>query len=133
MLWQDGTAASIYNVSKPGTYFLEATNTCGTIRDEILFTQGLCKIYIPTAFTPNADQFNNEFKVSGTSLVTTFHLQIFKRFGKLVFETTDKNKGWDGYYKSTPSDPVAYVYILQFKDFLSAQMQLIRGSFILFR
>ena len=35
------------------------------------------------------------------------------RVGNLVFETTEINKGWDGYYKGNPQDPGNYVWIAQ--------------------
>lgn len=131
LIWQDGSAATYFTVTKAGTYSLEATNKCGNKEDEIIFTEGLCDIYIPSAFTPNNDRWNNEFKVLGTGLVSQFHLQIFNRYGHLVFETTDKNKGWDGLYKTLPAEAGAYVYLLQYRD--NKDRYLLRGSFLLIR
>ncbi len=31
--------------------------------------------------------------------VSDFHMRVFNRWGELLFETTDTNQGWDGYYK----------------------------------
>jgi len=133
LLWQDGSIGSLYNVTEAGTYHLEATNTCGTHSDEISFTQGLCNIYIPTAFSPNGNPGNSLFKVSGTSLVKEFHLQIFNRYGQVIFETADKNSGWDGFYKGAPSQAGGYVYLLQYKDDKSVQLKVLKGSFLLIR
>lgn len=131
LLWQDGSTAPSYIVTKAGTYSLQATNTCGSMTDEVIFTEGLCNIYIPSAFTPNGDRWNNEFKVSGTALVTQFRLQVFNRYGQLMFETADKNKGWDGLYKTQPAKAGAYVYVLQYKA--SNKQQVLKGSFLLLR
>jgi len=100
--WQDGSNKPVYSVTQPGQYYLDATNTCGTTRKEVLFTSGLCQIYVPNAFSPNGDGVNDVFKVSGTELVTQFHLQIFNRYGQIVFETTEKSKGWNGTIKNQP-------------------------------
>ncbi len=52
-------------------------------------------IYIPNAFTPNSDGLNDGFKAEGVG-IAQFKLQVFDRWGKLIFESDDINKGWDG-------------------------------------
>lgn len=131
LLWQDGSQGTTYTVTQEGGYFLEAANICGRYRDSVVFTEGICNLYIPSAFSPNGDRWNNVFKVSGTALVTQFHLQIFNRYGQLIFETTDKNKGWDGLYNSQPVQAGAYVYVLQYKD--NKKTHSLKGSILLIR
>ena len=56
--------------------------------------------YVPNAFTPDEDQFNQDFKPvfnSGYD-VMTFHMQIFNRWGELIWESFDPNVGWSGSY-----------------------------------
>jgi gliding motility-associated-like protein len=131
--WQDGSSKSSLSITQPGMYSLTAFNTCGTSSDDILFTKGLCKVYLPNAFSPNGDTKNDVFKVYGTDALTDFHLQIFNRYGQLIFETSDKNKGWDGTVNNKPAVNGNYVYLLQFKEILSAQLQVQRGSCLLIR
>ncbi len=54
--------------------------------------------YVPNSFTPDGDQYNQEFKPIFTSGFDHkgYQLLIFDRWGNLVFETTDYTKGWDG-------------------------------------
>ena len=52
-------------------------------------------IYIPNAFTPNNDGLNDGFKAEGVG-IAQFKLQVFDRWGKMIFESDDINKGWDG-------------------------------------
>ena len=54
--------------------------------------------YIPNSFTPDGDQYNQEFKPIFTSGFDQkgYELLIFDRWGNLVFQTTDYTKGWDG-------------------------------------
>lgn len=131
--WQDASTKSFYNVMQPGQYYIDATNTCGTTREEVLFTKGLCQVYVPNAFSPNGDTKNDIFKVSGTELIAEFHLRIFNRYGQLIFETTDKNKGWDGSIKNQPVETGNYVYLLEYKESASAKKQMVRGSCLLIR
>ena len=52
-------------------------------------------IFIPNAFTPNADGLNDIFLPVSTDL-QAYDLQVFDRWGQLIFATTDPAKGWDG-------------------------------------
>lgn len=52
-------------------------------------------IFIPNAFTPNSDGLNDGFKAEGVG-IEQFKMQVFDRWGALVFESNDINKGWDG-------------------------------------
>lgn len=52
-------------------------------------------LYIPNAFTPNSDGLNDGFKALGVG-IEEFKLQVFDRWGALVFESDDINKVWDG-------------------------------------
>ena len=56
-------------------------------------------VYVPTAFTPNGDGTNDILKAV-TEGVTKIHFEIYDRFGQLVFETYELEKGWDGTYKN---------------------------------
>ena len=79
-------------------------------------------IYIPNAFTPNSDGLNDGFKALGIG-IKDFKLQIFDRWGVMVFESDDINEAWDGKingkgdYESTKED--VYVWKVQVKDVLS--------------
>lgn len=69
-------------------------------------------IFIPNAFSPNNDGENDEYLVIGR-VIEELELQIFNRWGELVFETTDPTKGWDGTFNGKMVDPVVLVYQLR--------------------
>lgn len=52
-------------------------------------------LYIPNAFSPNSDGINDGFKALGVG-IEQFKLQIFDRWGALIFESNDINRAWDG-------------------------------------
>jgi gliding motility-associated-like protein len=52
-------------------------------------------IRVPNVFTPNHDKVNDEFTIY-TEGISDFRMSIFDRWGRLVMETTDPAKGWDG-------------------------------------
>ncbi len=85
-------------------------------------------IYVPNAFTPNSDGTNDGFKAVGVG-IAQFKLQVFDRWGALVFETDDINKAWDGSIKgkgdfeSTKQE--VYVWKAQVTDVLSEKHSMI--------
>jgi gliding motility-associated-like protein len=81
------------------------------------------EVYLPNAFTPNQDGKNDVFTMKHNSNFTLESLQIFNRWGKLVFETTDPDKGWDGTINGVPQPAGVYVYQLQAKDKLGKPIE----------
>ena len=67
-------------------------------------------IWIPSAFTPNGDNRNDIFRVMGTISSKEFSLQIYNRWGELIFESNDVEVGWDGTYKGTLVQDDIYTY-----------------------
>jgi len=66
-------------------------------------------IFIPTAFSPNGDLTNDILFVRGAN-IRELEFQLFNRWGEMVFETTEINKGWDGTYQGKKVDPGVFVY-----------------------
>ena len=56
-------------------------------------------IWIPNAFTPNNDGLNDFFGAEGMG-VENFHMQIFDRWGEVIFESYDMNRKWDGSFRT---------------------------------
>ena len=75
------------------------------------FTCGPPNVYVPNAFSPNGDEENDVLFVRA-NFVTDMKLQIFNRWGELVFESTKLSDGWDGTYKGKDADPAVFVYHL---------------------
>lgn len=65
--------------------------------------------YAPNAFTPNGDDVNDSFRpiVTGTKNYDFF---VYDGFGKMVFNSSNVLKEWDGTYKGKPATEGVYVY-----------------------
>lgn len=77
--------------------FQVVTNQFGcsdTASDMIKVKPGFV-VYIPNTFTPNGDGINDGFFAKGVG-INKFSIQIYDRWGHLLFETTDINQAWDG-------------------------------------
>lgn len=68
-------------------------------------------ILVPQIFSPNNDGVNDVLLALGDDIVS-FQLLIYNRWGELVFESTDPNKGWDGKFKGSNAQQGVYVYVL---------------------
>ncbi len=83
-----------------GDYYaqLTVTNPQGCTDSAYTLVEGPVLIYIPNAFTPNNDGMNDAFKVV-ISEVTQYELDIFNRWGELVFHSEDPDEVWIGNVK----------------------------------
>jgi gliding motility-associated-like protein len=66
-------------------------------------------IYIPNCFTPNEDQINSEFRLF-TAGNPKLDASIFSRWGDLIFQWKETNKGWDGKLNGEFVPEGMYVY-----------------------
>ena len=85
--------------------------------------------YIPNAFTPNQDNFNNSFQpifYSGFDPYN-YHLSIYNRWGEVVFESYDALYGWDGTYGGNLVDDGIYIWNVEFKDINSDKIYQEKG------
>lgn len=71
-----------------------------------------CEFAIPNAFTPNNDGLNDQFIPVIPGNPEKYELQIFDRWGKLVFTSIKKNQGWDGTRNGKLADPGVYYYYI---------------------
>ena len=72
-------------------------------------------LWIPNAFTPNGDGKNDIFEVKSENLIT-FKMDIFDRWGTLIFTTENILKGWNGEVKNKKAQMDTYVYRIAVKD-----------------
>lgn len=90
-------------------------------------------INVPKAFTPNNDNLNDILKLEyGAGIKQFNYFTIFNRWGKMIFTTTNINKGWDGRFDNEPQLMDMYSYILDYITYKEEHIQK-TGSFILIR
>jgi gliding motility-associated-like protein len=72
-------------------------------------------LVFPNAFSPNYDGLNDTFSVKA-NFIQDFHLQVFSRWGILVYDSTDPNASWDGTYKGEIVPAGEYIYAIEGAD-----------------
>jgi gliding motility-associated-like protein len=88
-------------------------------------------VYIPNAFTPNGDGKNEGFMPVMRGM-RKFTLQIFNRWGQLIFESSNTNNAWDGSYQSQDCKQDVYNYKLQVLS-SSGEEKVFVGNVVLYR
>ncbi len=120
----------------PTTYTLTVTSIYGcTATDTITF--GLyCdreQVFIPNVFTPNGDGVNDRFYVSGKGIDMITLMQVYNRWGQLVYEqrniqANDPSKGWDATFKGLVLQPDVFTYVVKARCNLSTDIYTYTGD-----
>jgi len=93
-------------------------------------------LFVPNSFSPDGNEYNNLFKVSGYGIDPyNFLLEIYNRWGELIFVSKDPEIGWDGSYGNTGEiSPIGtYTYKLNYKLKNQEQSKVISGHVNLIR
>ncbi|MDZ7845321.1 MAG: gliding motility-associated C-terminal domain-containing protein [Owenweeksia sp.] len=112
--WADGSTDSVRWFAEAGTYMLTLFNRCGAFPKDFIVKQQLCDcpLFIPNAFTPNDDKLNDSFEIAHKCDISRFELQIFNRWGEMVFSSDSPERSWDGNFNGRPAPMGAYHYSL---------------------
>lgn len=128
----------IYEFVNPGahTIILIATNEFGCIDtvEQILPIVSPPIIYASNAFTPNGDEFNNQWNVVVSEIdIYNFRLQIFNRWGEVIWISHDPDEGWDGTYAGNFVQDGVYIWVLDCSDLYTAENYTFTGHLTVFR
>ncbi len=73
---------------------------------------------VPSAFTPNSNDINSEFKPLMDFAPRDYLMIVVDRGGRKMFETSDPGQGWDGRFQGGSFvDEAVYVYYIQYTDY----------------
>lgn len=117
--WQDNAISESYGVTFEGNYAVTVTSDFGCIGsdDVSLVEQCPTRIFVPNIFSPNDDNINDTFGPFATDIIS-LHLQVFDRWGNLVFESFDENNHWNGEWRNQPAPNGVYVWFVELEGYL---------------
>lgn len=124
--WGDGSRSRRLPVALPGTYDLEGADDLCTYSDSVRITFLQCTpclFYAPNAFSPNDDGWNDEWQLFLPCDYTEFRLEVFDRWGNLVFAADRPDISWNGRYQGRPLDPGVYVWQIDWSGELLGRIQ----------
>ncbi len=124
-------AASVNNTE----YILTVTSIddCSTSDSIIVNVNKIRDVFIPNAFSPNGDGYNDFFFVNANKSVAVIKdLKVFNRWGALMYEGTDlpanqAQSGWDGFFKGELVNSGVYVWMASI-EYLDGEVLLMSGD-----
>ncbi len=113
-LWNTGETTAAISVNKTGTYYVTVTgNTCSS-SDTVNVFPGDCEVLLPSAFTPNHDDKNETFGAASETALQYFSMQVYNKWGQLIFSSNDIKKKWDGTFKGKDVPNGGYVWMIYY-------------------
>lgn len=123
--WVPDTTLSALDVYDPTArprqtkwYTLTVTNSLGCPTTDSILVKikapicGEPVLFIPNAFSPDNDGYNDVFLVNGNN-ITDMTMEVYNRWGQRVFVTNDQSIGWDGRFQGADLPPDVYGYYVR--------------------
>jgi len=114
-IWSNGFRTRTITVYETGTYSVIVGNPGCSVSDTGYISLCNGRMFMPNAFTPNADGLNETFKPITSDPSVEFHMMIFDRLGQMLFETYDIYEGWDGVMNGKPLPAGNYVWRIEYQ------------------
>ncbi len=119
-MWSTGQTGPSIVVVAPG-YYYATVNINNCYASDTVWVQDNCYMDIPNVFSPNGDGVNDFFfpRQLLTRGLTAFSMNIYNRWGQLIFTTTTLDgRGWDGKFNNENQPEGVYIYVIDatFKD-----------------
>jgi hypothetical protein len=127
------TANPIAEINRNITYVMRAFTAEGCFDLDsinIQVFQTMPDIFVPNAFVPTGR--NNELKPKAVGISKLDYFKVFNRWGQLVFQTSEFNKGWDGRVNGVLQGSQTVVWMTSGTDYTGKKV-LKRGTAILIR
>ena len=107
-----------------------STERCSDTASKSVYVAESVVIWIPNSFSPNGDVINDGFKPYIRGL-QEYHLQIYDRWGQLIWESRDPSESWDGTFQGELVQNDAYLYILTGLDIHGNEIEEFDNIYIL--
>lgn len=112
---------------------LDSNQCVGDTQLEV-YIQPAFFVFTPNSFTPNGDGLNETWGPEGVlEGVLGYELQIFNRWGEILFESKDPSKRWDGKYQGSLVQEGHYGYRMRYTDYTRLKWYNQKGTIYLMR
>jgi len=129
--WEPGnvapTASPTVAPDESTTYTVLVTDIYGcTAKDEV-HVKVVLPLFIPNAFTPNGDGIHDTWEVQGLERFTDLKVEIYNRWGNLIYSARGSYKPWDGKKNGEYMPVGTYYYVIDVGD----EMKPLTGAVLL--
>jgi gliding motility-associated-like protein len=89
--------------------------TYGDVYSNMVSIEQPAVVAFPDAFTPNGDGLNDVFRPVAP-YTKEILMEVYNRWGEILYRTTELNTGWDGNYAGRPAQSGPYIYYIRLVD-----------------
>ena len=125
--------------TRPTQYAVTVTDPdgCSASASILILVNRARNLYAPNIFSPGSSGLNDRFVVYGKAVEVIESLQVFDRWGNLVFQTQDipigeEAQGWDGTHRGQPLNPGVFVWMAKIR-FIDGESEVFSGDVTLLR
>ncbi|GAB3902325.1 hypothetical protein GCM10028803_28750 [Larkinella knui] len=122
--------ARVVDITDDIVYTLKVENATGCKAEGSVVVTVYERIWVPGAFTPNADGQNDVWELKGVEAFPEVEVTVFNRWGEVIYKSVDGySHPFDGTLKGEPVPPGAYVYTIRYEP----KRPLLRGTLVILR
>ncbi len=125
-IWSNGETTENISDLPAGEYSLSVTDIfgCESSNSIMVNVNNVACLSVPSSFSPNGDGINDTWVIHNLDLYPDCFMQIFNKWGTIVFESQSYSENWDGTYMGNPLPAGTYYYILSF----TASLETLKGT-----
>lgn len=116
--WSNGDSTAVIENLSVGDYTLTVSDADACIVTLIIPIEnegGDC-IHIPTAISPNGDGANDTWVIGGLEEYPEAIVEIYNRWGSLLYSTNNYQNDWDGTYEGENVSAGVYYYVIKITE-----------------
>ncbi len=135
-VWNNQVVSQEYVVTTTGLTTVYFPDANGCIQYDTVLVGTCCNqetIFIPNVFAPEGNTASNVFRIYATPSCILLRLQIYNRWGAMLFETNTPEEGWDGRFKGHYCEPGVYVWVLETAQSGTSIPEVLKGDVSIIR
>lgn len=121
--WSPTTALDNATISNPTanpttttTYTVTVTTAQGCTAVDSILVEVRPTIIFPDGISPNGDGANDEWIIDGIELFPNCEVEVYNRWGELLFQSVGYKETWKGTFKGKELPVGTYYYVIDLKD-----------------
>ena len=124
-LWIPATGLSNPSIQNPTAtltaeqrYTVRTTNNAGCVTQDSILVRVFNEytVFVPSGFSPDGDGVNDKLKPLLAGIKELKNFRIYNRWGQLLYQSSDKNAGWNGTYNGKQQVSETYVWVVEAID-----------------
>jgi gliding motility-associated-like protein len=124
-LWSPATGLSNPSIENPTAtltaeqrYTVRITNNAGCVTQDSILIRVFNEytVFVPSGFSPDGDGVNDKLTPLLAGIKELKNFRIYNRWGQLLYQSSDKNAGWNGTYNGKQQVSETYVWVVEAID-----------------